>query len=464
LDQATKFSLALIVIGVILLAMPSPNGSNAFTTFFGSPWISGLTGNIPGISESGTSTMQQATLLTSGTVNFKMSLVSRYADNTNETIFEKSTLPGLAVISIHGKAVRDIIAYALVAVKTAQELPSSALARFELNFTSCIEQLNRCKWNYQVTTTPLVGNGTLALVALPPFAVLPTDVYPAALAAGTVSSRRVDWAVSAHVTVTAPGYQNLDLLGSTLSYADFAYDGSITGGCTDCAASGSIIGGGVSHNTGEGNQITGLPADYWYLQNPVDYCAANPTDAKCKGPSATGQLVTATYTNAVEYITGSTTVTAKVVETTTGKTSVSAGTTLTGGTLAPPPITSHITVEVDAEGRSHTYYTTENQITGQSTTQTANPTTTTTTSNGAYTYTPYASSTGSAAGSGTKPGQNGVIMSLLPLAPLPLTWTRLDVGGTVYLVNPATWILAALAFFAFLPLAWPYLEGKRKLG
>jgi hypothetical protein len=443
LDKGLKFAAAVTLIGLALLFLPmGGNGGTIFSTFWGSPWISGVTGLLSGGTSGGTN--QQVTLLTSGTVNFKMSLVSTYTDNTNETIFERSTLPGLAVISIHGKPVRQIAAYALAAVKVSQSLPSGSLAKFELNFTTCVEQLNRCKWNYQVTTTELVGNGTLALVALPPFVVLPTDVFPTALAAGTVTSRRADWNLKAHVTVTAPGYQPLDLLGSDLSYADFGWDGSLAGGCTDCSTSGSIIGGAV----GIGHGAAGTSSYQWYLDNPTEYCAANPGDAKCTGGGTPGltqtAVVTETYTNVVGYITGQTTVEITQVGTRTGTGTVG-GTTAITGTLAPPTITSSINVEVGANGQTTTTYVTTDHSTGKTTTQTATGATQTTL--GSHTYVQAAPNTSPTGGAGYKPGQQGVIMSYIPLGPsIPLSWTRLDMGSEVYLVNPATWlVLAAIA-------------------
>jgi hypothetical protein len=447
LNTATKYALGLILIGTVLVFMPWPNQQGTiFSTFFGSPWIQGFTGQISGTSGTG-GTNQQATLLTSGTVNFKMSLVSTYTDNSTETLLEKSTLPGLAIISIHGKTVREITAYALIAVTTNQPMPSGTVARFESNFTSCIQDLNRCKWNYQVTTSTFVGNNTsMAAVGLPPFAVLPIDVYPTALASGTVASRRVTWTLTAHVTATPPGYNQLNLLGDTYSYADLSYDGSITGACTDCAGSGSIIGGGISLGHGvtpEG----GTPMDVWYLTNPADYCTHNPGDSKCGTPPLATGLVTETYTNVVGYITGGTTVEIAQTGTRTG-TGTIGGTTAITGTLAPPTITSSVNIEVDPNGQTTTTYVTTDHSTGKTTTQKA--TTATETTLGSHTYVEAAPNTSPTGGAGYKPGQQGVIMELLPLGPsIPLTWTRLDMGSTVYLVNPGTWILVGLFVLAF---------------
>jgi hypothetical protein len=106
-----------MIIGLALIFLPTnQQGGTLFSTFFGSPWISGITGST---SNQGGGTTQQ-TLLTTGTVNFKMSLVAAYADNSpNETIFEQASLPGLAVISVHGHPLRAVTAYAIAAVQTA---------------------------------------------------------------------------------------------------------------------------------------------------------------------------------------------------------------------------------------------------------------------------------------------------------------------------------------------------------
>jgi hypothetical protein len=164
-----KFSLALMLIGVALIFAPiGSNGSTVFSTFWGQPWLEGFTGFQTTTTGGGTT---QAALLTSGTVNFKMALIATYDDSSTETIFERSSLPGLAVIQIHGKNVRQVEAHAVAAIKLDQVLPSGALAKFDLNFTSCVPQLNKCKPQHEVTTLSLI-EGNLAIVALPPLETL----------------------------------------------------------------------------------------------------------------------------------------------------------------------------------------------------------------------------------------------------------------------------------------------------
>ena len=261
-DKTTKFTLALLVIGVVLIMLPSgPNGETIFSTFFGSqPWLTGLTGQIT--NPDGTTT--QVTLIPADQVSFKMQLVASYEDGSSDTIFEKSTLPGLAVLA-QGKPVKDVTARAVVAVALSKALPSSAIAKFSVNFTSLIHNFKygcqlqpltghifciepplgftpKVKWIYREVESPLVANGTLALVMLPAFKVLSGDVFPTA--PGQNEDRRVDWNVYARVTITAPGYSPLSLIGDTGSFANFNFEGSITGGCTSCTTTTSPTGGG----------------------------------------------------------------------------------------------------------------------------------------------------------------------------------------------------------------------------
>jgi len=230
---------------------------------------------------SGGAVRLQVTIIPAGSVSFKFQLVATYQDNSAETIFEKSTLPGLAILA-KGKPVHDITALAVVAVATDRPLPAGAMAHFALNFTAMIANPQygcsivygdpgpsskvgtsqvlctilptsppRVKWNYREVDSELISNGRLALVALPAFQVLGSDVFP--VTPSQAESRRVDWIVRARVMVTAPPpYQQLSLLGSSEAFADFNWDGSITGGCTDCGT-----GGGGGTTTGSGTTIGG---------------------------------------------------------------------------------------------------------------------------------------------------------------------------------------------------------------
>jgi hypothetical protein len=163
--------VALFVIGLTPIFLPTnQQGGTMFSTFFGSPWIQGITGSTTN-PQTGETTQQ--TLLTSGSVNFKMSLVAAYSDNSpDETIFEKSSLPGLAVISVHGHPLKAVTAYAVAAVQTDQPLPASAIAHFYLNFSAYIDKLGATKWRYLEMTVPLINNGRLAIASLPPLRVV----------------------------------------------------------------------------------------------------------------------------------------------------------------------------------------------------------------------------------------------------------------------------------------------------
>jgi len=268
-DHFLKVTILLIVIGVgtLLTSNALPGLGSDIRAFLGSSNMiqvgsNGVAVNLPNGATS------QAAVIPSGQVGFKMSIVATYDDGSTETIFEKSTLPGLAVI-LNGKAVSSISAVTLAAVGLTSALPSGTYAHFELNYTSLIsDKTDNCHLqydnagapltgsvtcsqmpkkftprligNYRVIDMPLVSNGTLAVAALPALNVLSSDVFPTSVT--NSDKRSVEWTVRARVTINAPSGQ-LSFLGSDLAYADLAFDGTLTGGCTNCGTGTGTLGG-----------------------------------------------------------------------------------------------------------------------------------------------------------------------------------------------------------------------------
>jgi hypothetical protein len=380
-------------------------------------------------------------------------------------------MPGLAVISIHGKPVKDVTANVLAAVLLDQPMPPNTVANFYLNFSTYIEQINAVKWHYIEMSVPLVQDNTLALAALPPLSVLPNEVYPSAVSSQQ-ASRRVDWNLNARVVIAPAGYNPLSLTGNTLSYAEFNWDGSIAGGCTNCGASETTLGGAISVGHGPSQaasgEDTGTPSYTWYLTNPVDFCAHNPSDAKCKGPTATGQLVTEVVKNTVAYTTAGTTIYAVATATVT-RTGTATQTQPQTQTQASPTesavtvtaISTRITV---TSGGSVTTET----VMATTTVAPLLPTSITVTTSGAKECTGLScktsgnaiarDQTGAGYGSTTGGGiqtQQSYAYAFLPLgSSIPLTWTRLDMGSEVYLVNPGILIIAAFFVLAFVAIIW----------
>jgi len=241
----------LIVAGIILIIILAAEGYTPSTAsrqivqgindIFGSSILVGSTGGTMTL-ENGTSI--QLSWFPVDQVSFKMSLNAYYDDGTNATIYEKSSLPKLSSLalvggsaSIGGKKVKHVDAIAVVAINSSRSLPSTATAHFLMNFTACIHELNTCKWFYRDLTSPLVKDGTLAIAVLPPLSILPEEVFGDNPTSQKI--RRVDWTVTAQVSVTAPGYQPLSLTGGTGSFLDWHWDpqtGSLVlgGACTDC--------------------------------------------------------------------------------------------------------------------------------------------------------------------------------------------------------------------------------------
>jgi hypothetical protein len=219
-----------------------------------------------------------AAVIPTGVLSFKMALVANYEDNTQEVLYEKSTLP-FNLIQIHGKVVRRVDAQAIAAIALDEALPSDAQAHFMLNFSAWIGRLNVSRWIYRDMYTPLIQNGTMALAMLPTFSVLSTDVFPTAPVCRDsggnqigcpAENRQVIWTVDATVEIlNAQGQKLLSLIGNTLSSATFNLDGSLDV-CTDCG--GSSTPGGVDFTPGGAHLDLPDPCD---RAKPPSYC--NPT-------------------------------------------------------------------------------------------------------------------------------------------------------------------------------------------
>jgi hypothetical protein len=202
-----------------------------------SPVIVGQTG--------GTYTLPNGTtvpisLIPSGVVSFKMQLIANYTDGSNQTIYEKSTAPGLGLnlISINNRPLDGMIGIGVAAVNASQggqPLPSGTLAVFVLNFTSCVEETGFCRWHARSVSSPFVANSTIAMAVMPAMIMKAFDIFPTTPA--TIhAERHVDWNLTATVQVQPPAGYSLNLVpyrGFMISTATVNFDGSVSG-CTDC--------------------------------------------------------------------------------------------------------------------------------------------------------------------------------------------------------------------------------------
>jgi hypothetical protein len=398
-------------------------------------WITGLTGQGQGgtvqtatsVSWNGqawvTSTYTltnnpQQTLIPPGVIATKMSLVASYTDNTNQTIFENSTLPGFGVIPmIHGKQVRSVTALAAVAVLQPQgyNLPEGSIADFKLNFTAYITHLNVAKWNFVEKLVPFLNGGTIAIAPVPPFTVLPGEVF-ADNPTGT-GSRQVAWNLHAEVVITAPNRMPLTLIPTNdLSSATWDYSGQITSGCTDCA--------------GSGNTMSGVS-----INSKGDVSVSNPTTTSSSSQSVTHSSVAEHIVSEQSGVTYS----KQTATTPAGSTSsVSLGCTATECTS--------ITTTHDPGGAQHQ-------------TATTKPVQTVTTV-GSHTYT--STSSGGIAGTAIRPGQNGVLLTELPYPVFGIQWGRLQLGRTVYLLNPAAILLTLIVAFGIAGIITVYLHLRKE--
>jgi hypothetical protein len=247
--------------------------------------------------------------------------------------------------------------------------------------------------------------------------------------------------VDAKVTVSAPGYQTFTLLGTDLSYANFDWTGQLTGGCTDCGGNGNTMGGDVHFSdTSAASTIctTNCPGPIVSITSPTIQ-VLNPN------PEETGVLE-GNPTGAVTGIQPSGTVNVPPV-------------------VAPPPaVTSTIITTDPNAGTITTQTVTRDDKTGKETAITDTETIHTETNIGGRTFAEETQASGSTAGSGIEPGQNHVIISVLPLGTsAPLPWYRLDLGGQdVYLVNPGVILILLLSAFCLAAVAWPYIGKSSK--
>ena len=317
--------IGLIILSIFLLFLGATSIANNGTILGIS--IPSVVSNALKIGSTGTTitlsngTQTQVAVIPSGQIGFKMSIVATYADGSTETIFEKSTLPGLAVV-LNGKEVTDISAISLVAIGLDHPLPAGTYADFQLNYTALISSKNdNCRLqfsnatgapltnsvicsqvpqftprliaHYQEIQMPLVSNGTLAVAALPALDVVSGNIFPSSAS----DTRSVDWTVQAHVRINTPNGQ-LSFLGSDLAYADLNFDGTLAGGCTNCATPPGAGIGGVTvtpATTPGGSQI-----DNFY-DDPCQRVACTPTPPPPPQPSpAVASVQTIAQTQTVQ--------------------------------------------------------------------------------------------------------------------------------------------------------------------
>jgi hypothetical protein len=341
------------------------------------------------------------TLIPPGVIASKMSLVASFTDNTNETIFENSTLPGTAfalIPTIHGKQVRSMTALAAVAVlqPSGQNLPEGAKADFRMNFTAYITQLSRAKWSYVERIVPFMNNGSIAMAVPPAFTILPAEVFPDS-PTGT-GSRQVAWNLHVEVTITAPNRESLTLIPvNDISSANWDFSGALSGGCTDCG--------------GNSAPMSGVKID----EKTGTVSVSNPTATSSTSPGSNPPPPTVPHSETA-------TAAPQVA-------SVSLGCTATS-------CTSITTTHDPKTG------------TQKQTTTTKDVQTVTTTGSHTYASSPTGTN-GGIAGTAIRPGQNGVLLHELPYPTFGLIeWGRVTLGGTVYLVNPLSILVILIVAFS----------------
>jgi hypothetical protein len=408
----------------------------------------------------------QQSLIPTGVIATKMSLVATFTDNTNQTIFENSTLPGFAgfalIPSIHGKQVRSVSALAAVAVlqPQGQNLPAGAIADFKLNFTAYITQLNIAKWTFVEKLVPFMNNGTFAMAVPPAFTVLPGEVFRDNPSGS--GSRQVAWNLHAEVVVSAPGMNSFSLLPvDDISAASWDYSGQLTGGCTDCGGSAppmagiDLYGNGAKAHPpsgGGGGGTTSKSTESKSTQSPaigpqtatntitVTYEQGFGTIVTTKVTLATGtvtsgclsgQCVTSTQYGTITK-TSQSAYTSNYLTVVTSKTdTIIPGST----TMTTPPIVSTQNTCTQTSCTSTTIIDTGKGPAQVKTTTTPVQTVTTV---GTHTYASSPTNTnGGISGTAIKPGQNGVLLTELPYPVFGVIgWSRWQLGATVYLVNP----------------------------
>jgi hypothetical protein len=185
-----------------------------------------------------------------GKVGFNMQLIADFSDGTNSTISSSGTLPGLDMIQIGGRSVRQVRARTLVGFVSASPLPSTAVADIVANVTMYNERTHLTNWRSYEFNTGFVDGGTTALVLLPDFAVAGEDVYSdlcnqltngttvCSHVGGAPASRRIDWTAYAVITISGLSVIPETYSGYIGSSADFS--ASISG-CTNCGGNAPTI-------------------------------------------------------------------------------------------------------------------------------------------------------------------------------------------------------------------------------
>lgn len=251
-------------------------------------------------------------VIPTGQVSFDMAIVAYYSDGSNETLYERSTLPNNVawIPQVHGKNVDRLQGNAVAAIATDTPLPANSIAHFKMNFTVFISRLNMSKWMYREEDVPLVAQNTVALAILPPFPVYGNDVFPSTSGLSGSEVRAVTWKADVSVTVRDPNGLTVlgPLAGIDLSQASFNLGGNIQV-CTDCAPPAAPVGptpappsgkiGGIDLSGGSGG-TTNVP-DPCSRSSPPSWCtqtttAAQPTQSQL--PQTTTQTIaSATWTN-----------------------------------------------------------------------------------------------------------------------------------------------------------------------
>lgn len=281
-DDSGKFLVALFFVAILILGIVSlsngATGSNLLTNIFGG--VTSLTG---GGNNGSTGTYANGTLIGNGiivpasVISFKTSIQADYSDGSTETIYQASNLPGLAIISVHGKPIRDVTALEVVALAFKKPAPAGTMVTFSTNVTDQIEGVS-AGWWYRQVQTPLVANNSLALMAFPPVSVLPTDIFPAGQSLNSNVQRRVTWDASVTATVQAPPGYSLSLIsisGDSISFAEINGDFSLGSGCTNCGGTSGPGGGPTGGGTTASGTISGGTIHEFQAPNPNSGCTSN---------------------------------------------------------------------------------------------------------------------------------------------------------------------------------------------
>jgi hypothetical protein len=212
--------------------------------------ITGANGQVTVYTVTTGSTGSGQSIIPVGQVAFNMQLVADFTDGTNQTISSVGSLPGLDSIQIGGRSVKDVRARTLIGFVSPISLPSTAVADIKANVTMYNEKTQVAIWRTYEYSSGFVDGGTTALLLLPDFSVTAPTVYSDLcneLTNGTITcntvggapaSRRVDWSVTATVTLGGLNVIPQTFTGTTGSAADFGVN---IAGCTNCGSGKSPI-------------------------------------------------------------------------------------------------------------------------------------------------------------------------------------------------------------------------------